>query len=41
MRAPKSGWCPGVFHGVVHWQYKDGDRYRDVRVGRFGFRVLR
>ena len=37
---PKSGFCPGVFHGVAHWQKKVGDRIRDVRVGRFAFRVL-
>jgi len=37
---PKAGFCPGVFHGVAHWQRDDSDRTRDVRVGRFAFRVL-
>ncbi len=36
----KAGFCPGVFHGVGHWQKRKGDRTRDVRVGRFAFRVL-
>jgi hypothetical protein len=37
---PKAGLCPGVFHGVAHWQKREGDHFRDVRVGRFAFRVL-
>jgi hypothetical protein len=41
LRAPRSGWCPGVFHGVAHWEKREGDHTRDVRVGRFAFRVLR
>ena len=40
LRAPKSGFCVGVFHGVGHWQKDEGDHIRDVRVGRFAFRVL-
>jgi hypothetical protein len=40
VRFPKRGLCTGVFHGVGHWQKRDGDHVRDVRVGRFGFRVL-
>jgi hypothetical protein len=41
LKAPKSGWCVGVFHGVGHFQRKVGDRWVDKRIGRFGFRVLR
>ena len=40
IRYPKAGLCVGVFHGVGHWQRKEGDRTRDVRIGRFAFRVL-
>lgn len=40
LRAPRSGWCVGVFHGVAHWEKRVGERTRDVRVGRFAFRVL-
>jgi hypothetical protein len=40
LRAPKSGWCVGVFHGVGHYERKVGDRWRDTRIGRFAFRVL-
>ena len=40
VRFPKRGLCVGVFHGVGHWQKREGDHVRDVRVGRFGFRVL-
>jgi hypothetical protein len=40
LRAPRHGWCVGVFHGVGHWQKRVGDRVRDVRVGRFAFRVV-
>lgn len=40
LKAPRHGWCVGVFHGVGHWEKKEGDHYRDVRVGRFAFRVL-
>jgi hypothetical protein len=40
LRAPKSGWCVGVFHGVGHFERKVGDRWTDRRVGRFAFRVL-
>jgi hypothetical protein len=40
IRFPRAGLCVGVFHGVAHWQRDDPDRTRDVRVGRFGFRVL-
>src|SRR4051812_12751814 len=37
----KSGLCPGVFHGVVHYDKKVGDRTTQKRLGRFAFRVLR
>src|SRR3954447_3215686 len=40
VRFPKAGLCVGVFHGVAHWQKDDADRTRDVRMGRFAFRVL-
>jgi hypothetical protein len=40
LRFPKSGLCPGVFHGVAHFEKKVGDRWTDRRLGRFGFRVL-
>ena len=40
IRFPKAGLCVGVFHGVAHWEKREGDHFRDVRVGRFGFRVL-
>jgi hypothetical protein len=40
LKAPKSGWCLGVFHGVGHFERKVGDRWTDRRVGRFAFRVL-
>jgi hypothetical protein len=40
LRAPRSGWCIGVFHGVGHFERKIGDRWTDRRVGRFAFRVL-
>lgn len=41
LRAPRSGWCVGVFHGVVHWEKNAGAAgFVDRRVGRFGFRVL-
>lgn len=35
----RRGLCAGVFHGVVHFERKGGDRWRDTRLGRFGFRV--
>jgi hypothetical protein len=41
LKAPKSGWCVGVFHGVGHFQRKVGDHTVDKRIGRFAFRVLR
>jgi hypothetical protein len=37
---PRKGLCVGVFHGVVKYQHKEGDRILDRRLGRFGFRVL-
>jgi hypothetical protein len=37
---PKRGLSVGVFHGVGHWQKQEGDHFRDVRTGKFGFRVL-
>ena len=37
---PRAGFCTGVFHGVGHWQKREGDHIRDVRIGRFAFRVL-
>jgi hypothetical protein len=40
LRAPKSGFCVGVFHGVGHFERKVGDRWTDRRIGRFAFRVL-
>ena len=40
IRYPKAGLCVGVFHGVVHFDRKVGDRWIARRVGRFGFRVL-
>ena len=40
VRYPRSGLCVGVFHGVVHFERHVGDRWRDERLGRFGFRVL-
>ena len=40
LKAPKSGWCVGVFHGVGHFERKVGDRWVDKRIGRFAFRVL-
>jgi hypothetical protein len=40
LRAPRSGWCVGVFHGVGHFERKVGDRWTDTRIGRFAFRVL-
>jgi hypothetical protein len=40
LRAPKSGYCVGVFHGVGHFQRKVGDHWTDRRIGRFAFRVL-
>src|SRR4051794_40893721 len=40
LKAPKSGWCVGVFHGVGHFQRKVGDNWVDKRIGRLGFRVL-
>jgi hypothetical protein len=40
VRFRKAGLCVGVFHGVAHWNIKEGDRIRSVRVGRFAFRVL-
>jgi hypothetical protein len=40
LRAPRSGWCVGVFHGVAHFERKVGNHFVDKRVGRFGFRVL-
>lgn len=39
LRAPKAGWCVGVFHGVGHFERKVGDHWTDRRVGRFAFRV--
>jgi hypothetical protein len=36
---PNGGWCPGLFHGVGHWEKREGDHTRDVRLGRFFFRV--
>jgi hypothetical protein len=38
-RPPNGGWCPGLFRGVGHWEKREGDRTRDVRLGRFFFRV--
>src|SRR4051794_22192578 len=35
----KSRFCPGVFHGVVHYDQKVGDRTTQTRLGRFAFRV--
>jgi hypothetical protein len=40
LKAPKSHWCVGVFHGVGHFERKVGDRWVDKRIGRFAFRVL-
>jgi hypothetical protein len=40
LRAPKAGWCVGVFHGVGHFEHKVGDHFTDRRIGRFAFRVL-
>jgi hypothetical protein len=40
LRAPRSGWCVGVFHGVAHFERKVADHWTDTRIGRFGFRVL-
>jgi hypothetical protein len=40
LRAPRSGWCVGVFHGVGHFERKVGDRWTDTRIGRFAFRVV-
>ena len=40
LRAPRSGWCAGVFHGVAHFERRVGDRWTDHRLGRFAFRVL-
>ncbi|HEX6715150.1 MAG TPA: hypothetical protein VF066_17300 [Thermoleophilaceae bacterium] len=40
IRYPRKGLCVGVFHGVVKFQRKVGDRILDRRLGRFGFRVL-
>jgi hypothetical protein len=40
IRYPRKGLCVGVFHGVVKFQHKEGDRILDRRLGRFGFRVL-
>jgi hypothetical protein len=40
VRYPRKGLCVGVFHGVVHFERKVGDRWTDRRLGRFGFRVL-
>ena len=40
IRYPRRGLCVGVFHGVVKYQHKEGDRILDRRLGRFGFRVL-
>jgi hypothetical protein len=36
----RSGFCRGVFHGVVHYDEKVGDRIVQKRLGRFAFRVL-
>jgi hypothetical protein len=36
---PHGGWCPGLFRGVGHWEKREGVRTRDVRLGRFFFRV--
>jgi hypothetical protein len=40
LKAPKSSWCVGVFHGVGHFERKVGDHWVDKRIGRFAFRVL-
>ena len=40
IRYPRRGLCAGVFHGVVHFDRKVGDRTTQRRLGRFGFRVL-
>jgi hypothetical protein len=40
LKSPKSGWCVRVFHGVGHFERKVGDRWVDMRIGRFAFRVL-
>lgn len=36
---PHGGWCAGLFRGVGHWEQKQGETTRDVRLGRFFFRV--
>jgi hypothetical protein len=36
---PHGGWCPGLFRGVGHWQKREGTSTRDVRLGRFFFRI--
>src|SRR5216117_1665937 len=40
IRYPRKGLCVGVFHGVVHFDRKVGDRWTHRRIGAFGFRVL-
>jgi hypothetical protein len=40
IRYPRRGLCVGVFHGVGHWQKRIGDHVRDIRTGKFAFRVL-
>jgi hypothetical protein len=40
LRAPKAGYCVGVFHGVGHFERRVGDHWTDRRTGRFAFRVL-
>jgi hemolysin type calcium-binding protein len=36
---PHGGWCRGLFRGVGHWEKKEGATTRDVRLGRFFFRI--
>jgi hypothetical protein len=36
---PHGGWCPGLFRGVGHWEKREGATTRDIRLGRFFFRI--
>jgi hypothetical protein len=40
IRYPRRGLCAGVFHGVVHFDRRVGDRWTHTRLGRFAFRVV-
>jgi hypothetical protein len=40
IRFPRRGLCAGVFHGVVHFDRRVGDRWTHTRLGRFAFRVV-